>query len=172
VCTCVTETQNLVGLSSGEETTLNVPSTGMMPILLNTYLKQAAHYLQNSMSLHNRLFISSDDLSALLSNLLSQDQLDSNEMFVIKHWNIITSRNIPKVDTAGMTKAVKAVGKSKLLLYRFQQIMMALECDAWVGTRASSLNSLVDELRCVWIAKCHSPFVEIADTENWKDYGW
>jgi len=148
---------------------INIPSTGMMPILLKSYLKQAAQYLQNSMSLHNRLFISSDDL---LSNLLSQDQLDSNEMFVIEHWNIITSRNIPKVDTADMTKAVKAVGKSKLLLHRLQQILMDLECDAWVGTRSSSLTSLVEELRCVWIAKCRSPFVEIEDTEDWKDYGW
>jgi len=87
----------------------------------------------------------------------------------------MTSPNIPKIeDTAefGVTEVAKSVGKSKPLLYRFQQLLMALECDAWVRTRASSWNSSVDELQCGWIAKCRSPFVEIGHMEDWKDYEW
>ena len=40
------------------------------------------------------------------------------------------------------------------------QLLMALEADAWVGTRSSNWSRLIDELRCVWVAKCRLPFVE------------
>ena len=40
------------------------------------------------------------------------------------------------------------------------QLLMALEADAWVGTRGSNWNRLIDELRCVWVDKCQGVFVE------------
>ncbi|KAI9028665.1 hypothetical protein DFJ74DRAFT_659626 [Hyaloraphidium curvatum] len=46
-------------------------------------------------------------------------------------------------------------------LYYLGQLLMALECDAWVGTRGSNWNRLIDELRCIWVAKCRSPYVEV-----------
>ena len=42
---------------------------------------------------------------------------------------------------------------------------MALECDAWVGTRGSNWNRLIDELRCVWVPKCAQPYVEVGERE-------
>jgi hypothetical protein len=48
----------------------------------------------------------------------------------------------------------------------FLQLLMALECDAWVGTRGSNWNRLIDELRCVWVPKCMQPYVEVGEREE------
>lgn len=41
------------------------------------------------------------------------------------------------------------------------ELLMALECDAWIGTRISTWGRMIDLLRCVWTDKCKHPFVEI-----------
>jgi hypothetical protein len=56
-------------------------------------------------------------------------------------------------------------------LKHLQQFLLALEADAWVGTRASNWNRIIDEARCIWIARCFNYFEEIGD-EWWPGYGW
>jgi hypothetical protein len=51
------------------------------------------------------------------------------------------------------------------------KLTLALEADAWVGTRNSNWNRLIDELRCVWVDKCQHPYVEVGD-EPAGSYGW
>lgn len=51
------------------------------------------------------------------------------------------------------------------------QLTLALEADAWIGTRGSNWNRLIDELRCVWVDKCQHPYVEVGD-EPLGSYGW
>jgi hypothetical protein len=41
------------------------------------------------------------------------------------------------------------------------QLLMSLEADAWVGTRGSNWNRLIDELRCVWVDKCPHAYLEV-----------
>jgi hypothetical protein len=48
------------------------------------------------------------------------------------------------------------------------QILLALECDAWVGTRGSNWNRIIDELRCVWVPKCQNVFEEVGDFDRWE----
>jgi len=59
----------------------------------------------------------------------------------------------------------------RLIMGHLLQLLMALEADAWIGTRASNWNRLIDELRCVWVDKCHGSFVElggpVADVYEW-----
>jgi hypothetical protein len=50
------------------------------------------------------------------------------------------------------------------------QLLMALEADAWVGTRGSNWNRLIDELRCVWVDKCQGVYVEVGLTP--VEYSW
>jgi hypothetical protein len=50
------------------------------------------------------------------------------------------------------------------------QLLMALEADAWVGTRGSNWNRLIDELRCVWVDKCQGVYVEVGLTP--EAYSW
>jgi hypothetical protein len=51
------------------------------------------------------------------------------------------------------------------------QLTLALEADAWIGTRGSNWNRLIDELRCVWVDKCQHPYVEVGD-EPLGSYSW
>jgi hypothetical protein len=51
------------------------------------------------------------------------------------------------------------------------QLTLALEADAWIGTRASNWNRLIDELRCVWVDKCLHPYVEVGG-EFLGSYSW
>lgn len=50
------------------------------------------------------------------------------------------------------------------------QLIIALEADGWVGTRSSNWGRIIDELRCVWVAKCRLPFVEAG--ANPHEYDW
>ena len=50
------------------------------------------------------------------------------------------------------------------------QLVMALEADAWIGTRGSNWNRLIDELRCVWVDKCGGVYVEVGDQGLGKYY--
>lgn len=51
------------------------------------------------------------------------------------------------------------------------ELVMALEADAWIGTRASSWGRLIDELRCVWVDKCLQPFREVGELKLGR-YDW
>ena len=44
------------------------------------------------------------------------------------------------------------------------QLSMAAECDAWIGTRSSNWNRLIDIYRCARVYKCKQVFVEAGDT--------
>ncbi len=43
------------------------------------------------------------------------------------------------------------------------QLLMCLEADAWIGTRGSNWNRLIDELRCVWVDKCPNIYIEVGN---------
>jgi len=59
-----------------------------------------------------------------------------------------------------------------LILGHLLQLLMALEADAWIGTRGSNWNRLIDELRCVWVDKCHYSYVEVATDLAPGSYDW
>ena len=53
------------------------------------------------------------------------------------------------------------------------QLLMALEADAWITTRGSNWNRIIDELRCIWVDKCAHPVVEIGNKASWyPTYSW
>jgi len=56
---------------------------------------------------------------------------------------------------------VQTEGVTEKTLGHLLQLVMALEADAWIGTRGSNWNRLIDELRCVWVDKCVNPYVEV-----------
>lgn len=70
---------------------------------------------------------------------------------------------LPRVDLGRQQRVELADGtRPALWLTRLYilQLLIALEADAWVGTRTSNWSRLIDELRCVWVAKCDLPFIE------------
>ena len=60
---------------------------------------------------------------------------------------------------------------NNLVHFHLLQLYMALECDAWVGTRKSNWNRLIDELRCTFVPKCDLPYVEVGEA-NAEDYDY
>ena len=64
--------------------------------------------------------------------------------------------------------------RGELTMIWWLQLFIALEADAWVGTRGSNWNRLIDELRCVWVPKCQNVYVEVGDDASWKSplYSW
>jgi glycoprotein 6-alpha-L-fucosyltransferase/import inner membrane translocase subunit TIM50 len=72
--------------------------------------------------------------------------------------------DIPRLNIDGRKQMKLASNMGQLHLL---QLLMALECDAWVGTRNSNWAALIDELRCVWVAKCANPFVEVGLQKDW-----
>ena len=51
-------------------------------------------------------------------------------------------------------------------------MVMSMEADAWVGTRGSNWNRLLDELRCIWVDKCGLSYTEVGTPESWAGYNW
>jgi hypothetical protein len=68
---------------------------------------------------------------------------------------------------AGMAGSVRL----PTLYAQLQQLLMSLEADAWVGTRASNGNRLIDELRCVWVDKCRQVYVDVGFLGE-LEYAW
>lgn len=52
------------------------------------------------------------------------------------------------------------------------QMMLSLEAEAWITTRGSNWNRLLDELRCIWVPKCANPVVDVGTPESWQEYDW
>jgi hypothetical protein len=60
-------------------------------------------------------------------------------------------------------------GAHEEFLRSLLNLMVALECDGFIGTRGSNWNRLIDELRSTWAGKVAVPFVEVGDLLT---YGW
>lgn len=80
------------------------------------------------------------------------------------HWTL-TWYDVPRNNVNGMSQLDEFTGakltRPQLTRIWWLQLLMALECDAWVGARGSNWNRLIDELRCIWVPKCNNPFYEV-----------
>jgi hypothetical protein len=67
--------------------------------------------------------------------------------------------DVPRINSNGIDQISKlGMPKGYLSHIWWLQLLMALECDAWIGTRGSNWNRLIDELRCVWVSPFRAPF--------------
>lgn len=92
-------------------------------------------------------------------------------------WSLLFTPHpmMPRENSNGpqQVKAFKTMYTAgELTLRWWLQLLMALECDAWVGTRGSNWNRLIDELRCIWLPKCTAVYVEVGEDKDCLDYGW
>ena len=85
-------------------------------------------------------------------------------------WAFVAS-DIPRGRDGFVMKEWKAATANTSMHDHLLQLLMALEADAWVGTRGSNWNRLIDELRCVWVDKCAHVYVEVGDVRG-GDYVW
>jgi hypothetical protein len=109
------------------------------------------------------LFVSTEDEA-----VLSEAQDAAKDGWSIVHSDIKRSNSGPLAQVLDLGKDRAGYTTRTHLL----QLLMSLECDAWIGTRGSNWNRLIDELRCIWVDKCKQPYVEVGTPESWVDYNW
>jgi hypothetical protein len=120
------------------------------------YLREAERlYLQSPLALRRTMFVSTEDVGVI-------HEAANNSM----NWTAIFS-DLPRDNSNGVKQMALA---DNIPHHHFVQLLMALECDAWVGTLRSNWNQLIAELRCVWVAKCANPYVELDKSDQWRIY--
>ena len=118
-------------------------------------LQQAETLIVNQpLSFSRSIFITSDNLGEIhKAETLAQEM----KMRVIYS-------NIPRMVLGHNQPDVKSFWNFNVTIAVLMDLFMASECDAWVGTRSSNWNRLIDIHRCVHARKCHQSFVEAGDT--------
>jgi hypothetical protein len=108
-------------------------------------------------------FVSSDDESAIETCRLMTEKLKMDYIYT----------RILRMEGghhAAEWDKMKFGSQRKLILSHLLQLLMALEADAYIGTRSSNWNRLIDELRCVWVDKCQNSYIELGVSS--RDFFW
>ena len=83
-------------------------------------------------------------------------------------WYALMS-DLPRHNSNGKLQAAR-FGAEHMVRWHLVQLLMALECDAWVGLRDSNWNRLIDELRCVLVPKCSHEYRGVGTMD--RGYWW
>lgn len=120
--------------------------------------------LAQPFTLRRILYISTED---------SNVPAEAGVLLAKKDWTVL-HYGIRRSNTGPLTQ-IKDLGEGtagNTTRTHLQQLVMSMEADAWVGTRGSNWNRLLDELRCVWVDKCGLPYTEVGTDESWEGYNW
>jgi len=136
-----------------------------------TYFMEATRLVKlHPLSLANyQIFLSTEDPDAILEFVNKiNNGTDRQKTFSLFYWDV------PRENSNGIQQLEKfsSIPRGELTLIWFLQLLLALECDLWIGTRGSNWNRLIDELRCVWVAKCQHMYSEVGDEHNWETLSW
>jgi hypothetical protein len=103
-------------------------------------------------SFSRELFVSADDQRAIA---------EAQTLAEARKWVYVSTR-LRRMSGGHSFTSWGSFGQVReTFLGHLLQLLMSLEADAWVGTRSSNWNRLIDELRCVWVDKCPNAFVEV-----------
>lgn len=120
-------------------------------------------------SLRRAVFVSTEDPKVL------KEAADTSEEAKARGWAAVYYE-LPRVNDGAQMQIRQLNGKvtaGGLARLHLMQLLMALECDAWVGTRGSNWNRLIDELRCIWVDKCTQPYVDVSiGVPDYDIYNW
>jgi hypothetical protein len=118
----------------------------------------------------HRMFLSTEDpdaVAAVAAAVRGAVHDARTGAWTLAYWDV------PRENSNGKSQLAKfGLPRAQLTLVWWLQLLLALEADAWVGTRGSNWNRLIDELRCVWVAKCANIFVEVGDAARWEHLSW
>lgn len=125
--------------------------------------------VQAPMGYRRTAFISTEDPSTI-----EYVKSNGNAELVNKGWRYAWY-DVPRINSNGIDQLdkISTIKRGILTHIWWLQLLMALECDAWIGTRGSNWNRLIDELRCIWVPKCKHEYVEVGTNPNdYKEYNW
>lgn len=141
----------------------------LKPIPLESYLLAAeAAVGANPLGIRRLIFLSSENPLNVL--LLKNFSKAVGVGYLSTTWYGVASE-IPRHNSNGNVQGA-FFGFEFMIERWLLQLLMALECDVFIGWRASNWNRLVDELRCVWVPKCSSPFYEVGSADGKRYSGY
>ena len=123
------------------------------PIPPEAYVDRAADLIAaNPLSFSRVLFVTSDSLEAILR---ARAHAMKRGGLIVVYSDIFRMRG-------GHDQSLVSAVWTRNTTYEvlLQLVMAAEECDAWVGSRTSNWNRLIDMRRCTSVPKCTQPFVE------------
>ncbi|KAJ3010046.1 hypothetical protein HKX48_007605 [Thoreauomyces humboldtii] len=141
----------------------------LMPF--TTYVDAAEKFTsENPQVAVKRLFVSSEDPGVIADASRLPEQAQKALTSPANHWQVYTS-DIPRVDS-GPFQQIEKYGPTTMTRSWYLQLWMALECDSYIGTRASNWNRIIDEFRCIYVDKCQLPYFEMGLEKDWAGYFW
>jgi hypothetical protein len=112
--------------------------------------------LAQPLSYSRTLFITSDNLDSIL---------EAKAYANSKGLPVLYSHDIPRMPHGNQADQVSTFWTSEVTISVLMQLVMTSECAAWVGSRCSNWNRIIDMYRCVRVPqKCHGAFIEAGDT--------
>jgi hypothetical protein len=106
------------------------------------------------LSYSRTLLITSDNLQAILKAKAYARK---------KNLQVIYS-DVPRMENGHHTDRVSSFWNYDVTISVLMQLSMTSECDAWIGTRSSNWNRIIDIYRCARTQKCKQIFIDIGDT--------
>jgi hypothetical protein len=129
---------------------------------------ELAKVLQRNNPTHIRrdLFISTEDPEVISQ---AQDASIMGDLWTTLHYDV-PRFNDYHGPADQLNKLSNQISPGRLTRLHLLQLLIALECDAWIGTLKSNWNRLIDELRTTWVDKLQHPYVEAGPDPT--DYEW
>ncbi len=125
-------------------------------------LSPTEHYIDTALALitlqplgfSRVLFLTSDSLHEILQ---------ARAYAKTKQLHVLYS-DIPRMKYGNDQDTVGSFWTYNITISVLMQLSMAAECDAWIGTRSSNWNRIIDMYRCTRVNKCKQMFLEAGDT--------
>jgi len=119
------------------------------------YVDKALELIDQSPLAYSRvLFVTSDDPRALVR---------ARTYAATKHLAIIYL-DVPRMKYGNDESQVASFWTRNVTISMLLQLSMASECAAWIGSRSSNWNRVIDMFRCSVAASCKGAFVEMDDS--------
>jgi hypothetical protein len=97
------------------------------------------------------LFVTSDSLNTLLSAKAYAEQQGLHVIY----------SDVPRMPHGNNEREMVTWWNRSVTLAVLMELSLTSECDAWIGSRSSNWNRLIDLRRCVHTHKCNQIFVEV-----------
>lgn len=116
--------------------------------------KAAELIIKQPNSFSRTLFVTSDNV----------DEIYKAKIHAAKFNLPVIYSRIPRMIYGHDAANVDSFWNSSITLSVLMQLSMTAECDAWIGTRSSNWNRIIDMYRCFDAHKCKQIFIEAGDT--------
>ena len=117
--------------------------------------KAAALIAAQPLSYSRTLYVTSDSLEEILRAKAYAGTMGLHVIY----------SDVPRMAHGNQQGLVNSFWDYDITISVLMQLAMTAECDAWIGTRSSNWNRVIDIYRCSHAFKCKQSFIEAGDTE-------